>query len=167
MKKLLTTITLSALVGTSAGNLKPMFAEKIVNTGFKSNQLNNKDISIKNQNSSNPFINKIPTIDDNSNISSNVISSNGTIYLGTYNKGLWKSNDGVTFEQVTGLPNDVSAIATFDKTIYIGTQQSGLYKSTDGINFRKTSFSGKYTSSITIDSSGNVYVDNLGALFKS
>lgn len=31
MKKLLTTITLSALVGTSASNLKPMFTNTITN----------------------------------------------------------------------------------------------------------------------------------------
>ncbi|BDT05209.1 hypothetical protein [Spiroplasma ixodetis] len=167
MKKLLNVLAVSTLVGTSASNLKPMFTNTNVNNNLKLNQINHRDISIKNQKETNPFINKIPTIDDNSNISSNVISFNGTIYLGTYQKGLWKSTDGVTFEQVTGLPNDVSIIATFDKTVYVGTQQSGLWKSTDGKNFSKTSFSGKYTSSITIDSSGNVYVDNLGALFKS
>ncbi|WP_425382866.1 hypothetical protein [Spiroplasma endosymbiont of Melieria omissa] len=42
MKKLLTTITLSVLVGTSASNLKPVFISNVVNHGFKSNQLNNK-----------------------------------------------------------------------------------------------------------------------------
>jgi len=167
MKKLLTTITLSALLGTSASNLKPLFTNSIVSHGFKSNQRNNKDISIINKKDVNPFINKIPTIDDNSNISSNVISSNGTIYLGTYKKGLWKSYDGITFEQVKALPNDVSAIATFDKTVYVGTQKSGLWKSTDGVNFIKTSFVGLYTSSIVTDSIGNVYVKDLGFLYKS
>ncbi|WP_342218465.1 serine protease [Spiroplasma endosymbiont of Amphimallon solstitiale] len=37
MKKLLTTITLSALVGTSASNLKPVFTNSVVNNDFKSN----------------------------------------------------------------------------------------------------------------------------------
>ena len=56
MKKLLTTITLSALVGTSASNLQQIFAQKIANTSFKSNQLNNnKDISIRNENDVNPY----------------------------------------------------------------------------------------------------------------
>ena len=55
MKKLLTTITLSALVGTSASNLKPVFTNNVVNHGFKSNQLNNGNISITNENDTNPF----------------------------------------------------------------------------------------------------------------
>ncbi|WP_174480088.1 hypothetical protein [Spiroplasma endosymbiont of Danaus chrysippus] len=38
MKKLLSTITLSALVGTSAGNLKPLFTNSVVSHGFKSNK---------------------------------------------------------------------------------------------------------------------------------
>lgn len=45
MKKIITTITLSALVGTSASNLKPMFTSNVVSQDFKSS-ISNKEISI-------------------------------------------------------------------------------------------------------------------------
>ncbi|WP_174479961.1 hypothetical protein [Spiroplasma endosymbiont of Danaus chrysippus] len=105
MKKLLTTITLSTLVGTSASNLKQVFANNVINHGFKSNQLN-RDISIKNQNNTNPFI----TLMIKEKIKSSIIISlpNNCIYVGTKSEGLWKSTDGINLEQViNGIPSNI------------------------------------------------------------
>uniref|UniRef100_UPI0018EB2084 hypothetical protein n=1 Tax=Spiroplasma endosymbiont of Danaus chrysippus TaxID=2691041 RepID=UPI0018EB2084 len=68
--------------------------------------------------------------------SSITIDSSGNVYVDNLG-ALFKSKDGVTFEQVTGLPNDVSAIATFDKTIYVGMENKGLWKSNDGVTFEQ------------------------------
>ncbi|BET39629.1 hypothetical protein [Spiroplasma ixodetis] len=73
MKKLLTTITLSALVGTSASNLKPVFMNNVVNHGFKSNQLN-KNLTMINS----PFINDFQDL-KNKKIQKVIIAPIGTI----------------------------------------------------------------------------------------
>jgi len=102
MKNLLSVLAVSTLVGTSASNLKPVFTNNVINHGLKSNQLNNKDISITNQNVSNPFLSKplINGIVSGISLSSVIVAPNGTIYAGTDGKGLWKSTDGFKFEQV-------------------------------------------------------------------
>ncbi|MBP1528560.1 MAG: hypothetical protein H9Q65_04890, partial [Spiroplasma ixodetis] len=148
MKKLLTTITLSALVGTSASNLKPMFTNTITNHGFKSNQINNKDISITNENDTNPFTPKKVTsgIPNNVEIRSLLNTSNWGVYAGT-SQGLYKSVDGINFTEIKGITNTVYKIQFFPNgTIYVltylskpGMNEYTIYKSTNGINFTEIS----------------------------
>lgn len=134
MKKLLSMLAVSTLVGTIASNSKPVFTNTIVSHGLKLHQVSNKDISIENQNSSNPFINTL--IND---IKTKIIkiAPDGTIWVGT-EKGLWKSTDGTNFEQVQGFNYVIYDISFApDGTIWISA--SGIYKSTDGNNFSKMS----------------------------
>jgi len=150
MKKLLTIITLSALVGTSAGNLKPMFAEKIVNTSFKSNQLN-KEISNRSKND-NPFINKV------NNLAGIIFNSpNGDIYLGALD-GLYKStNNGINFKKISDLRQINNLAFSSSGSVYIASD-NGLYKSTDGTTFTKISDLGNYIHTVNIASNGDIYV---------
>ncbi|MBP1525513.1 MAG: hypothetical protein H9Q65_02555 [Spiroplasma ixodetis] len=85
MKSLLSMLAVSTLVGTSGSSLQPMFAQKIVNTGFKSNQLNNKEINIENENDINPFTPKklISGIPNNVAIRIVNVASDGTVYVWT------------------------------------------------------------------------------------
>jgi len=163
MKNLLTTITLSALVGTSASNLKPVFTNNVVNHGFKSNQLNNKDIIITNENN-NPFTPKKISNGFPSDVAvKSVLSiSNWGIYVGN-EKGLWKSSDGVTFTEIKGITNSVYKIQYFaNRTMYVltylskpGMNEYTIYKSTDGKTFTKlTGIPNNLAPCITFSSDG-------------
>ncbi|WP_342254651.1 hypothetical protein [Spiroplasma endosymbiont of Zeiraphera isertana] len=131
MKRLITTITLSALVGTSTNNLKPVFTSNVVNHGFKSNQVNNKEINIKNENDINPFVPRQINKFDGIIIKCNTFSKTGVIYLGT-DKGLYKSTDGFNFKSIGNLTDKTitSIVITDDGIVLVGTDK-GLYKSTD------------------------------------
>lgn len=80
MKKLLSMLVVSNLIGTSASNLKPLLINSVVSHGFKSNQVNNKDIIIQGENDTNPFISKIIDIDTNERVTCSIIAHNGIIY---------------------------------------------------------------------------------------
>jgi photosystem II stability/assembly factor-like uncharacterized protein len=59
----------------------------------------------------------------------------GTLYAGTYGKGVWKSKDGGQAWQDMKLPQkDVFSIAVSpaDGTVYAGCEPSMLFHSTDG-----------------------------------
>ncbi|MBP1526162.1 MAG: hypothetical protein H9Q67_06705 [Spiroplasma ixodetis] len=114
MKYLLSMLAVSTLVGTSASNLKPVFISNVVNHGFKSNQLNNKDISIKNQNNTNPF--DFYKINNTENITKVQIDINGTIWIGAYT-GLYKSTDGNTFTAMSGVKGKIHSLAV-DKVMF-------------------------------------------------
>lgn len=163
MKKLLTTITLSALVGTSVSNLKPLFTNSFVSHGFKSNQINNGNISITNESNNNPFTSKkIENQLNKETVNTSEIAENGDIYVGIYS-GLWKSTDGINFQQVTnGLDTNsiVSSVAvTSDEAIYAGLNGKSLWKSTNGINFQQVTNDIKNQIwTITIDSNGTIWI---------
>lgn len=117
MKKLLSMITVSTLVGTSASSLEPVFINSVVTHGFKSEQLNNKDISIQGDND-NPFVS--PIINAPKNILSIAVTSDGSIWIGSDN-GLYRSTDSNTFNKVMDEFNVNSILITSDKVIWVGT----------------------------------------------
>ncbi|WDA54911.1 MAG: hypothetical protein PPFGHCPK_01392 (plasmid) [Spiroplasma endosymbiont of Drosophila atripex] len=163
MKKLLTTIILSALLGTSTSNLKPMFVEKIVNTGFKSEQLNNKNISIQGEND-NPFVS--PIINAPKNILSIAVTSDGTIWIGSDN-GLYRSTNSNTFNKVMNEFNVNSILITSDKIIWVGTG-NGLYKSTDnGTTFNKIISSQNFINSWKFAPDKTIWASSNIGLYKS
>jgi len=168
MKKLLSLLAVSTLVGTSTSSLKPVFTNNIVSHGFKSNQLNNKDISIQGENDKNPFalaqINSKIKLDDIS------VSPNGTVYA-IFNGQLNKSNDnGYSFLPVTTIPDKYSitniAIAA-NGIIYLGT--SGLLKiNTDGSFEKVKDIPDIAIWSLTIDEYGKIYAGSGdGIVYKS
>ncbi|WP_342217484.1 hypothetical protein [Spiroplasma endosymbiont of Amphimallon solstitiale] len=160
MKKLLTMLAVSTLVGTSASNLKPVFTNNVVNHGFKSNQLN-KNLTMINS----PFINDFQDL-KNKKIQKVIIAPNGTIYAGSSTTGLWKSTDGVNFKQVNGIPNSY-AIQSIDIAlsgeIWVGTNQELYFSNDNGINFNSvTNNKINNITSIAIAPNGTVYVGVYG-----
>lgn len=81
-----------------------MFAQKIVNTGFKSNQLN-KNLTMINS----PFINDFQDL-KNQKIQKVIIAPNGTIYAVSSTTGLWKSTDGVNFKSLSGIVETIKCV---------------------------------------------------------
>lgn len=159
MKKLLSLLAVSTLVGTSTSNLKPLFINNFVNTGFKSNQVNNKNISIRGNND-NPFIN--PIINAPKNILSLSITSDGTIWVGTDN-GLYKSFDGETFNKVMKNFN-VNTILTKNNGTIWASSNIGLYKSTDGKTLTPIKLIGTTPkTNLEISLNGSIYVSVNGA----
>ncbi|WP_252319118.1 WD40/YVTN/BNR-like repeat-containing protein [Spiroplasma endosymbiont of Lariophagus distinguendus] len=166
MKKLLTIITLSVLVGTSASNLKPLFTNNVINYSFKSNQVSNKDISIKNQNNTNPF--DFYKINNTENITKVRIDINGIIWIGAYT-GLYKSTDGNTFTAMSGVKGKIHSLAVDkDNNVYAGNNNGTVYKSTDGNTF--TAMSGTPNEpifSLAVDKNNNVYAVCNNDVYKS
>ncbi|MBP1528228.1 MAG: hypothetical protein H9Q65_03125, partial [Spiroplasma ixodetis] len=86
--------------------------------------------------------------------------------------GLYKSTDGINFEQVKVVLNtfSITSIAiTIDGKIYAGTKWKGLYKSTDGINFNKiNTINNSIITGILITKKLDIYVSTNGdGLWKS
>ena len=180
MKKLLSLLAVSTLVGTSASNLKPMFAEKIVNTGFKSNSVNNKDISIQTENDTNPFISRIINIDTNERVTCS-ITQNGIIYVGTaFGNGslssskLYKSINGINFIEIKSWSQDYGKNDTIEsltvddsQSIYVGTYK-GIFKQFLGSgNFFALIGIEGIVESLVIDSNNNIYAGTGYGLYKS
>jgi len=149
MKKLLSLLAVSTLVGTSTSNLKLLFINNFVNTGFKSNQVN-KDISIQSENDT--FKNMVI---ENTIIKKMIITDNDVIWVAT-EKGLYKSTDGINFNNV--FKKNIMALINISNDIYVGTQKNGLWKSTNGINFEQVNGTTNWQiGSISKDSKQNVY----------
>ncbi|MBP1525259.1 MAG: hypothetical protein H9Q67_01940, partial [Spiroplasma ixodetis] len=144
MKNLLSMLAVSTLVGTSASSLQPVFTNNVVNHGFQSNQISNKDISITNENDTNPFISRIINIDTNERVTCS-ITQNGIIYVGTASgKGslstskLYKSTDGIKFIEIKSWNQDYGKSDTIkslaidnENNIYVGTYNN-VFKSIIG-----------------------------------
>uniref|UniRef100_UPI00207A50F4 hypothetical protein n=1 Tax=Spiroplasma endosymbiont of Lariophagus distinguendus TaxID=2935082 RepID=UPI00207A50F4 len=145
MKNLLSMLAVSTLVGTSASNLKPVFTSNVVNHGFKSNQINQKDLIITNENDTNPFINRIIDIDINERITCNIVTNNGVIYVGTATgegslstSKLYQSTDGIKFIEIKSWNQDYGKSDTIESlaidnenNIYVGTFNN-IFKSIIG-----------------------------------
>jgi len=159
MKKLLTTITLSALVGTSASNLKPMFTNTIVSHCLKSISINNMNMS------NNPFISEFKDL-QNKKIAKIKIAPNGTIYAGSSATGLWKSIDGINFNQVSTISNrcviksiDISS----NGEIWVGTDEYLYFSNDNGISFNSMANDKiKNVTTIAIAPNGNIFVGAYG-----
>jgi len=180
MKNLLTTITLSALVGTSISNLKPVFTNNVVSHGLKSKLLNNKEISIQAENDTNPFISRIINIDTNERVTCSV-TQNGMIYVGTaYGKGsllaskLYKSTDGINFIEIKSWnqnygKSDTIESLTIDNenNIYVGTFNN-VFKSIIGADhfFALTGVKG-IVECLAVANNNTVYANTSYGLYKS
>ncbi|WP_342276452.1 WD40/YVTN/BNR-like repeat-containing protein [Spiroplasma endosymbiont of Nebria brevicollis] len=180
MKKLLSMLAVSTIVGTSASNLKPLFTNSVVSHGFKSKQIN-KDISIQGENDTNPFVNQIMDINKNEIVSCNFIASNGVIYVSTLiGKGsnltskLYKSTDGIKFIEIKswnqnyGKNNSIkSLVVDSNNNIYVGTGY-GLYKSVDRKEFIKVNVQEVKSSVHSLCIFNNIlYIGNDNGLYKS
>ncbi|MBP1527342.1 MAG: hypothetical protein H9Q66_05415, partial [Spiroplasma ixodetis] len=159
MKNLLTTITLSALVGTSASSLQPVFTNNVVNHGFQSNQINNMNMS------NNPFISEFKDL-QNKKIAKIKIAPNGTIYAGSSETGLWKSIDGINFNQVSTISNrcviqsiDISS----NGEIWVGTDEYLYFSNDNGISFNSMAKDKiQNVTTIAIAPNGNILVGAYG-----
>ncbi|CAB1054914.1 hypothetical protein [Spiroplasma endosymbiont of Danaus chrysippus] len=159
MKNLLSMLAVSTLVGTSASNLKPMFTNTIVSHGLKSILTNNINMS------NNPFISEFKDL-QNKKIAKIKIAPNGTIYAGSSATGLWKSIDGINFNQVSTISNrcviksiDISS----NGEIWVGTDEYLYFSNDNGISFNSIANDKiKNVTTIAIAPNGNIFVGAYG-----
>lgn len=90
MKKFLTTMAITVLGTTTIANSNLL-------TQIHLNNKKNKVLSNNLTDNSNPFIKQVKGIPNNVGVENITIASNGTIYVGTENKGLYYSTDGINF----------------------------------------------------------------------
>ncbi|WDA54886.1 MAG: hypothetical protein PPFGHCPK_01367 (plasmid) [Spiroplasma endosymbiont of Drosophila atripex] len=91
---------------------------------------------------------------------------NGTIYVGT-NKGLYKSIDGINFNQINFYDSVWSIAIHPDSTIYVGNA-SGIYKSTNGgESFDKVKDEIGEVRGLAIAPNGTIYVGTSQGLWKN
>jgi len=179
MKKLLSLLAISTFSVSSASSLNSFLntKENNLNSSFK-NFNKTEVISTKQGNDNNMFISHLTGTGLHFNTIVNVIAiaPDGTIYVGAKHLGLYKSTDGINFNEVNGIYNQTITCLAITKngTVYAGTSTDGVYQSTDGINFKQVNIIHNVTNItmnitfLVIVPNGTVYVGiNFFTLYKS
>ena len=116
----------------------------------------------------NPFVRKNTSLAD-VNIRHIFQAHNGTIYMVTFENGLWQSTDGITFTRNTSDHDDNinTMFQAHSGTIYTGGYD-GLYQSTDGKTFtQNTSVPDDRITTMLQAHSGTIYVWGDDGLYQS